>query len=104
MGNTKVNKYLPRGNFSQWYKLEKINRRKTTVVDIYDIYTIKLINQIGVLVTEVLVLFGYSRELPNQLLGFQIPTKMQIKQFVNQMRLLSRPVCQEWLGLCKLVK
>ena len=66
--------------------------------------TIKLINQIGVLVTEVLVLFGYSRELPNQLLGFQIPTKMQIKQFVNQMRLLSRPVCQEWLGLCKLVK
>jgi len=104
MGNTKVNKYLPRGNFSQWYKLEKINRRKTTVFDIYDIYTIKLINQIGVLVTEVLVLFGYSRELPNQLLGFQIPTKMQIKQFVNQMRLLSRPVCQEWLGLCKLVK
>ena len=82
----------------------KINRRKTTVFDIYDIYTIKLINQIGVLVTEVLVLFGYSRELPNQLLGFQIPTKMQIKQFVNQMRLLSRPVCQEWLGLCKLVK
>ena len=104
MGNTKVNKYLPRGNFSQWYKLENINRRKTTVFDIYDIYTIKLINQIGVLVTEVLVLFGYSRELPNQLLGFQIPTKMQIKQFVNQMRLLSRPVCQEWLGLCKLVK
>jgi len=104
MGNTKVNKYLPRGNSSQWYKLEKINRRKTTVFDIYDIYTIKLINQIGVLVTEVLVLFGYSRELPNQLLGFQIPTKMQIKQFVNQMRLLSRPVCQEWLGLCKLVK
>ena len=104
MGNTKVNKYLPRGNFSQWYKLEKINRRKTTVFDIYDIYTIKLINQIGVLVTEVLVLFGYSRELPNQLLGFQIPTKMQIKQFVNQMRLLSRPLCQEWLGLCKLVK
>ena len=80
MGNTKVNKYLPRGNSSQWYKLEKINRRKTTVFDIYDIYTIKLINQIGVLVTEVLVLFGYSRELPNQLLGFQIPTKMQIKQ------------------------
>ena len=104
MGNTKVNKYLPRGNSSQWYKLEKINRRKTTVFDIYDIYTIKLINQIGVLVTEVLVLFGYSRELPNQLLGFQIPTKMQIKQFVNQMRLLRRPVCQEWLGLCKLVK
>ena len=104
MGNTKVNKYLPRGNSSQWYKLEKVNRRKTTVFDIYDIYTIKLINQIGVLVTEVLVLFGYSRELPNQLLGFQIPTKMQIKQFVNQMRLLSRPVCQEWLGLCKLVK
>ena len=104
MGNTKVNKYLPRGNSSQWYKLEKINRRKTNVFDIYDIYTIKLINQIGVLVTEVLVLFGYSRELPNQLLGFQIPTKMQIKQFVNQMRLLSRPVCQEWLGLCKLVK
>ena len=82
----------------------KNKQKKTTVFDIYDIYTIKLINQIGVLVTEVLVLFGYSRELPNQLLGFQIPTKMQIKQFVNQMRLLSRPVCQEWLGLCKLVK